>query len=97
MISYAEFFTSASIFAMVSALCSRPRRRLNTSIGMPETLARLQMAISESPCSPTMRAWTLRGSTPRCSPSTYLKRAVSSTVPDPMMRFAGNPESLSAT
>ena len=58
----------------------------------------LHAAISLSPCSPMMRACTLRGSTPEVlAQDVLLKRAVSSTVPDPMTRFLGMPDSFSAT
>ena len=49
-------------------------------MGSPPTLALLQAASSLSPCSPMIKAWTLRLSTPRCSPSSYLKRPVSSLM-----------------
>ena len=74
-----------------------PRSSQKSLSGMPEMFAKLHAAISLSPCSPMMRACTLRGSTPRCSPRAYLKRAVSSVVPLPSTRLAGMPESLRAT
>ena len=82
----------------VDSSCSKwPRSSQKVFTGMPETFAVLHAAISLSPCSPMMRACTLRGSTPKCSPRMYLKRAVSSTVPEPNTRFSGIPESFSAT
>ena len=82
---------------IVSSCSKWPRSSQKSFTGMPDMFAVLHAAISLSPCSPMMRACTLRGSTPRCSPRMYLKRAVSSTVPDPMTRFSGMPDSFSAT
>ena len=59
-------------------------------------LALDQTASSLSPCSPMMKACTLRPSTPSRWPSRYLSRAVSSTVPEPITRPAGRPESRCA-
>jgi len=56
----------------------------------------LHAASSLSPCSPIINAWTLRLSISRCSPNRYLNRPVSRTVPEPITRFAGYPDSLSA-
>ena len=64
--------------------------------GIPDTLVLLHAAISLSPCSPMMKEWTLRLSTPKCSLKAYFKRAVSKTVPEPMTRFSGKPESFNA-
>ena len=68
---------------------ARPRIRQKLSRSSPDTLASLQTASSLSPCSPMMKAWTFRLSTPSSSPSSCLSRPVSSTVPEPMTRSLG--------
>ena len=73
-----------------------PAARQKSSKSAPEMFALDQTATSLSPCSPSMNAWTLRLSTPSLRPRRHLTRAVSRTVPEPMTRSGGNPESESA-
>ena len=56
---------------------------------MPDTLAPLHTASLAVPVLADDEGVTLRLSTPRRSPSRYLSRAVSSTVPEPSTRLAG--------
>jgi hypothetical protein len=60
----------------------------------PPTEVALQTATSLSPCSPTIIAWTLRGSIPVSFATAVLRREVSRTVPLPRTWEAGKPSFL---
>ena len=66
-------------------------------IGVPPTVAVDHSTVSVSPCSPTTIAWTLATLTPRRSASTWRSRDESSTVPLPITRPCGRPDSSWAT
>ena len=66
-----------------------PSGPTTSSSGVPPTVADDHRAISLSPCSPTIEAWTLVTPTPSRWARRWRSRDVSSTVPLPITRLCG--------